>query len=206
MLDHGLDEGPAEIGDHIEGIAAGDGEPLQVDGEEDQQHDRHTEGGHVAQEQERGEQDLVEALADIGGKGTQDIAQQPADDDRRELQAHGPHDRVAYDITYGTGVLAERGAEIALQGILGEAEELLMHGQVGAEFFLEALVDLLDCGGIGHALGHLAGDGGDGIHRHHPGQEEVQDHGHHEGDGEPQQLFAKILTVTFHWLSFLPVL
>ena len=197
MLDHGNDEVPAKIGDHIEGIAAGDGEPFQGDGEYQQQHNGHTEGRHVAQEQEGGKQNLVPAFFQVGGQGTQKVTQDPAGENCRQLQTNCPHNGAAYDVGNLSGVLAEGGAEVALQGVLDEAEELLMHGQVGAEFFFVALVDFLDGGCVGHALGHFAGDGGNGVSGHHTGQEEVQDHGHHEGDGKPEDLFTKIFTVAF---------
>ena len=198
MGDDRLDEPPAEIGNHIEGIAAADGRDLQVHRKHHQQRHRHAEGRHVAQKQRDRQQDLVEALADVSRQRAQQVAQQPADDDGRKLQRDGPADGAGNDVAHLAGILAERGAQIAPEQVLDEDEELFDHGLVGAELLLIALVDLLHGAGVGHALGHLAGDGRHRVGGHQPGQHEIQYHGDHQRDQKPHQLLAEVFAVSFH--------
>ena len=74
MGDHGLDEAPAEVWNHVIVVAARGRRHLQLYREEHQQDDCHAESGNIADKDGDREQDLVESLADIGGKGAKDIS------------------------------------------------------------------------------------------------------------------------------------
>ena len=197
MTDHRLDEIPAQVGDHVEVVAAADGRDLQVNSEDNQHDNGHTESGDVADEQGDGHQDLVPALLQVSCQSAQQVAQNPAGDNGGELQSQGPDDGAGDDVSNGAGILAEGQTEVTLQSVLAEQQELLPHGLVDAELLGIVFVHLLDCGSIGHGA-HLGHDTGNGVGGHQTGQNEVQHHCHHECDGEPEEFFTKVFAVAFH--------
>lgn len=191
------DKAPAQVGDEVITIAAGGGQPPQADAEDDQQDHGHAKGGQAADEDAGRQQNAVEVAAAIGGQRAQSVAKDPADDDGRELQGDGPVDRCADDIGDRARVLADRIAEIAVQGITHVDEELLGDGPVGAEQLCVLLVDGLDAGRVAHALRHPGNDGRDRVAGHQARQGEVEDKGDDQGNEEPDDLAAEISAVLF---------
>ena len=201
MGDDRLDKRPGEVGDHITCIAACQGRDLQIDAEDDQQNNCHCEGRDISEEDGYRQQNLIKALAQVCSHCAQDVAQDPADQNGGQLQGHRPADGGGEDVAHLAGVLTEGFAEIAMEHILDEHAELDDHGLVGAELLLIVLVNFTDGGGVGHTGGQLAGDGGNGVGRHQPGQDEIENDGKHQRDEEPQQLLAEVFSVTFHLLT-----
>ena len=201
MGDAGPHELPAQVRNHIETVTARGGCDFQIDCKDNEENDRHAERGDRAHEHGQGHQNLVKALADVGGQRAEQVAQQPADENRGQLQRNGPGNGAGDDVGNGARILAEGGAEIAADCVFHEDKELLVHRLVGAEFLLIALVDFLHGAGVGHALGQLAGDGGHRVGRHQPRQNEVQNHGNDKRDYKPQNLLAEIFAVSLHVIN-----
>ncbi len=206
MGNHRPDKGPGQVGDHIVVIASRQGCDLQIHGEHHQQDHRHGKGGDIAHKQGHGQQHLVKALLDVGGQGTQHVAQDPAHEDGGQLQSDGPAHGGGNDLADPLGILAEGDAQIAAEQVLHINEELLGHGLVQTELLHVLLIGLLDDGRVGGAAHQLAGDGGHRVGRHQPGQDKVEENGEHKGDEKPDDLFAEILFVAFHGVDPLPFL
>ena len=169
MSNHALDEGPGQIGDHITCIAACQRRDLQVDAEDDQQHNCHSKGRNISEEDGYREQDLVKALSQVCSHCAKNVAEDPADQNGGQLQRHSPADGGSQNITDLPGILAEGFAEIAMKHILHEHTKLHDHGFVGAKLLLIVLINFTDGSSVGHTRGQLAGDGRNGVGRHQSG-------------------------------------
>ena len=198
MRNHRGNKLPAEIGNHIKTIAAGNGSPFQFHGEENKKNHCHTESRDVAQKQEGREQNLVKALADVRRQGAKQVAKQPANQDRGQLQADRPHDGAGNNVADGSGILAEGKPEVAVDGVLAENQKLLRHRLIRTELFCITLVNFLHGRGVGHTVRHFTGDGRDRVGRHQPGQKEIEEYCNDKSNKKPDYFFSKIFTVAFH--------
>ena len=84
-----------------------------------------------------------------------------------------------------------------MQRILYIQEKLYDHGLVGAKQVRVLLIDCLDAGRIGHALGKMRNNACDRISGHQARQGEIQNEGKNERDQEPGQLVKEVLSVAF---------
>ena len=107
MFENRAVEFPAGVGNQVKAIAARRREPFEVNCEDSQQDSCHTKSGDIGDEQEDGEQDLIEHAAQISSEGAQQVTKNPADNNCRKLEGNCPPDRRSDNIGYFTGILAE---------------------------------------------------------------------------------------------------
>ncbi len=197
-----MEEGPGDGGAHAFRVAADRGEPLELDSKDVDQEDSKAEGGDRAgQERERIEA-AIEDAALIGGEGAEEVSYQPAKHDGGELQEERPGQGGADDLADPLGVLQDGRPQIAAQAHAQIVEELgderLLHRAAGGVVLhLSAGVDLHQAelfqisiflgarrGGV-EAAGGPGQHGVDRVRLSHARQEEVDGHGHQEGERVP---------------------
>ena len=71
-------------------IAACQGRNLQIHAEDDQQNNCHSKGRDISKENGYRKQDLVKALLQVSSHSTQNITQQPSNDNGGQLQRYSP--------------------------------------------------------------------------------------------------------------------
>jgi hypothetical protein len=171
--------------------------PLQVDGEDHQQNHGHAKGREAAEEEGGGQQHFVKAPLQIGRQCTKHVANRPAHQDRRQLQHQRPPERCTEHVRHGSGVLAEREAEVAPHHVAHIDKELLDHRFVGAEQLGVLLVDCLHAGRVAHALRLPRHNRSHRIARHHARQNEVEEERKDKGDRKPAELVEEVFSVAF---------
>ena len=193
MRNDGGDELRVEAGNHAWVIRAVNRRDFQIDGEHNQKDDGGAEGRDRADEQAGRHERLVPYAALVGREGAQQVAQDPAHQDGRQLQRHSPPDAAADDIRNGSGILVVADAEGALGRVADEIPELAEDILVQAELVLVEGDLLLHLFGGGSGADALAHDGVDRIAGHQTRQDEVQDDRRDKRDDKPDDLLLEVL-------------
>ena len=187
------EEGQRELRRQAERVGTTHREHPQRHGEHEEQDDRQAVGRDGGEEERREESPAVEPASLEGGDGTHDVPDDPADDDRRQLERDAPGQRLSDQRVDRRRILRERRAEVSLQHVADVGQELLPHRLVESELSHVVLVDGLDrVSTRPTAPGHLGDESVDRIARDHSGQDEDDQHGRDEHDQVPADLAQEV--------------
>ena len=197
MGDHGRDEFPVEARDHTRVIRSVDRSHPEGYRKNNQQDHRGAESRNRAEKQADRHQCLIPEAAFVGRQGAQQVAQQPADQDGRQLQCHRPPDTGSDNIGYQAGVLVVADAERTADGIFDKIPEL------SENVFIQSELVLVECDLFLNLLrGRPGADilSDDGVHRitgHQPRKNEIQDDGSNQCDDKPENLLFEVFPHAF---------
>src|SRR5204862_4317854 len=109
------DESPGERRNEPVVVTADGGKPLEPDAEHVHQQYPQAERRNGGGQEGKGIKEAVEDAAPVSGQRSEDVADQPSNDDRRKLQRQRPRESGGDDFADPLRTLQNRGAEIHLQ-------------------------------------------------------------------------------------------